>query len=113
MAVRIAAVLPQVVTQAATQRDALTAIQGYWRGLVGRALAAHSMPVGLRRGRLTIHVDQPGDNFALAYQRMGLLEQLKAQTNGRVEELVIRPGELPVVGPRRRPGGAKGRGWPT
>ena len=102
MAVRIAAILPHVVTQAQTQRDVLSAIQEHWRQLVGRPLAAHSTPVSLRRGRLTVHVDRPGENFALAYQRLGLLEQLRAHTQGRVEDLVIRAGELPARAARRR-----------
>lgn len=106
MAARISAVLSHVLSQAATQRGALLALQRRWRELVGRSLASHSAPVSLRRGRLTVHVDQPGDNFALAYQRAGLLEQLKAQTQGRVEELVIRAGELPSP-PRRRRARAK------
>ena len=101
MPVRITAVLPHVLTQAARQREALADIQAKWRRLVGRALAAHSTPVSLRRGRLTIHVDRPGDNFTLAYQKAGLLEQLKSETGGRVEELVVRAGELPSASRRR------------
>jgi len=91
---RIGALIPEVMRQAAREYGPLFAIQHGWSRLVGKALAAHTQPVSLRRGRLVIHVDQPGDSFELSYARPRLLKQLHARTKGRVEEIVIRAGEL-------------------
>ncbi len=90
----IGMLIPQVLSQTKRQHDALFSIQRGWGKLVGRRLAVHSKPVSLRRGRLVIHVDCPGDGFTLSYQRMELLEQLRIRTKGKVEELVIRAGEI-------------------
>ena len=90
---RIGAVLPAVLQQAAQRHGALFAIQRRWRRLVGKPLAEHTRPVSLRRGRLVVHADQPGDGFALNYERPRLLERLQRTTEGRVEEIVIRAGE--------------------
>lgn len=76
------------------RHGALAAIQREWDRLVGKGLAAHTRPVSLRRGRLTVHAERPGDSFALSYQRTQLLERLRAAAPGRVEELVIRPGDV-------------------
>ena len=94
---RIDAVVSNVLKQTTRQHGALFAIQRGWKRLVGRALAAHTRPVSLRQGRLIVHVDRPGDGFALSYQRARLLEQLQATTKRRVEDIVIRPGELKHV----------------
>jgi hypothetical protein len=59
--------------------------------LVGRQLAAHTKPVGLQRGRLIVHVDGPGDGFALSLRRVHVLAEVGRITDGRVTELVIRP----------------------
>ena len=91
---QIGSVIPTVVRQAQQQRRTLLRIQRGWSRLVGRRLAAHSKAVSLRRGRLVVHVDRPGDSFTLSYQRAQLLERLQETTKGRVEELIIRPGEL-------------------
>ena len=101
-----APVMPAVLKQADTQRTTLATVQQCWRTLVGRTLAAHSRPVSLRRGRLIVHVEHPGDNFALSFRRAELTSQLQAQTDGRVEELIIRAGELTR---RTRPEGGRGR----
>lgn len=98
---RINAIVPAVLRRAKTQQRALTTIQRKWAGLVGRSLARHSRPVSLRGGRLVVHVEQPGDSFALSYQRETLLERLSAGTAGRIEELVIRPGALERRASRR------------
>jgi hypothetical protein len=47
--------------------------------------------VGLQRGRLIVRVDQPGDGFALSFERTRVVEELRRVTGGRVTELVIRP----------------------
>ena len=89
----IGALLPKVLKRTQQQYQALFTIQQTWPRLVGKQLAAHTKPVSLRRGRLIVLASQPGDSFALTYQRPQLLKRLQTTTKGRVEELVIRPGE--------------------
>ena len=91
---RLGALIPAALKRVEQQHHILRSVQREWKALVGKALAAHTSPVGLRRGRLVIHVDRPGENFTLSYERAGLLERLRKTTNGKIEELVIRPGEL-------------------
>ena len=85
-------ILPAVLKQVEQQRGALVSVQREWARLVGRQMAAHAKPVSLRRGRLVIQVDRPGDGFTLRYQQAELLAALQRATQGRVEEIVIRPG---------------------
>jgi len=94
MPIRLRDVLPGVLQHGAEQRQALDAITRRWNELVGPELAAHTKPVSLRRGRLVVHVDAPGDNFVLGYQRTQLLERLQASPQGTVTELVIRAGAV-------------------
>ena len=101
---QIGSVLAGVLTQARQRSGELAALQGRWGRLVGRALAAHTRPVSLRRGRLVVHAEQPGDGFTLSYQRQRLLERLQTKMRGKIEEIVIRPGEV------QRAAAAKGRG---
>ena len=91
---RIGAIVPGVLQQAERRHRALLTIQRRWPRLVGKGLAAHTKPVSLHRGRLIIHVDHPGEGFALKYVRPQVLERLQATTRGRIEELVIRAGEV-------------------
>lgn len=91
---RIGQVLPRVLRRAARQRLTLEAAQRAWKRLVGRRLAEHTRPVSLGGGRLIVHVEHPGDGFALSYQRPQLLEGLRAATKGKVTELVIRAGDF-------------------
>ena len=100
MAERLSAVLSTVLRQVATRQRALASVQRRWRTLVGPALAGHSRPVSLRRGRLIVHVDYPGDSFALSFERARLLKRLKQQTAGDVNELVIRAGEVRSPAPK-------------
>ena len=88
---RIGAILPDVLRHVGAQRETLATIHQRWGRLVGRQLAAHTKPVGLRRGRLIVRVDQPGDGFALSFRRTQVLDALGRLTNGRVTELIIRP----------------------
>ena len=90
---RINALIAGVMQSAAQEHGPLFAIQRAWPRLVGKALAAHTKPVSLRRGRLLIYVEQPGDNFTLSYARPTLLGRLHTMTQGRVEEIVIRAGK--------------------
>ena len=97
---RIGAVIPAVIRQLEHQRRALRTVQEEWGRLVGKRLAAHTRPVSLRHGRLVVHVERPGDGFALSYARVELVERLRASTQGKVEEMVIRPGEIKNALPR-------------
>lgn len=90
----LATLLPGVLRRVERQAKPLQGIQARWPRLVGRALAGHTKPVSLRRGRLVVLADQPGDGFALSYQRAQVLARL-ARTRGcrgLVQEIVIRPG---------------------
>ena len=92
----ISVVLPVVLQHAQQRHGTLHQVQECWGQLVGKLLARHTAPVSLRRGRLIVHVDRPGDGFTLNFQRQQLLAQLKVRTGGAVEELVIRVGDLPA-----------------
>ena len=92
---RIGAIIPDIVRQAEQQQDALTAVRKQWEHLVGRRFAAHAKPVSLRRGRLVVDVDRPGDSYTLSFERERLLKRLGELTGGRVTELVLRPGGTP------------------
>ena len=91
---RLGALLSTVLKHVEAQHGPLFTIQQGWTKLVGKRLAAHTRPVSLRRGRLVVYADRPGDSFALSYQRPQLLERLQAVTDGHVDEIVIRPGEI-------------------
>ncbi|MDP3703480.1 MAG: DUF721 domain-containing protein [Candidatus Omnitrophota bacterium] len=93
----IRALIPSVLKGTKERQRAIGAIRRRWTGLVGRRLAMHSRPVTLWRGRLVVHVDQPGDSFELSYQRERLLERLRSLVKEPVEELVIRSGDLPCT----------------
>ncbi|MBI3011494.1 MAG: DUF721 domain-containing protein [Candidatus Omnitrophica bacterium] len=88
----IGALIPAVLRRVEQRHGALFAVQREWRRIVGGRLAAHTKPVGLRRGRLVVAVEGPGEGFLLDYQRPSLLERLKTATKGGVEDIVIRPG---------------------
>ena len=90
----IGALLPEALRKAEQRARPLQTIQRRWARLVGRALAGHTTPVSLRRGRLVVLAAQPGDGFALSYQRAQVLERLQRTRGcrGLVQEIVIRPG---------------------
>ena len=88
----IGALIPTVLRHVEREHGALATVRREWRKAVGSRLAAHAKPVSLRRGRLVVCVDRPGDGFALSYERVKLLERLRAATGGKIDELIIRPG---------------------
>ena len=90
----IGSVIHGVLKQAQRQHGALFDIQHEWLAIVGKGLAAHTKPVSVRNGRVTVHADRPGDNFTLSYQRTRVLERLRELTKGAVTELVIRAGKV-------------------
>ena len=87
-------VLQGVLQHAQRQHGAVLTLQQQWPRIVGKDLARHTKPVSARNGRLVIHVDRPGDNFSLRYQRQRVLERAQALTGGKVTELVIRAGSV-------------------
>ena len=89
----LAALLPHVLKRVEEHHAGLAEVRRVWSGLVGRPLARHTHPVSLRHGRLVVSAERPGDSFLLSYKRPQLLEQLRKITDGRVEELIVRPGE--------------------
>jgi predicted nucleic acid-binding Zn ribbon protein len=90
----VSELISNVMRRAAQEHRPLFAIQRRWPKLVGKQLAAHTRPVSLRRGRLVVHADHPGDSFALNFARPRLLEQLQGKGTGGVEEIVIRAGDV-------------------
>lgn len=90
----VSALISDVMRRAAREYRPLFAIQRSWSKLVGKQLATHTRPVSLRRGRLVVHADRPGDSFALNYARPKLLKRLQAAKQGGVEEIVIRAGSV-------------------
>jgi len=94
MAKPLGELIPNILQQAATKHEAIQRLRRSWPRLVGRRLAAHTRPGGIRRGTLTIYTDEPGTNFLLMLEKPRLLEKLKAEAHCEIEELVIRPGDL-------------------
>ena len=90
----LGAILPEILRAQQNAQRPLATIQEAWPKLVGERAAAHSKPVSLRKGRLVVHVDQPGDNFTLSYQRPQLLKRLKGMSESAVDEIVFRAGEI-------------------
>ena len=90
----IGALIQTVLGHTAKQQELLFTLQRQWSELVGCAMARHTKPVNLRRGRLVIHARQPGEHFTLNYQRLRLLEKLRALTDGRVDDLIVRAGDV-------------------
>ena len=70
---------------------ALTAVFSAWAELVGETVAAHSVPAGLRGGRLTVGVDDPAWATQLRWLGPALLERLAERLGaGVVTELDVR-----------------------
>ena len=90
---QIGSVLHAVLRQVGQRHSMLQTIRSRWPQLAGKPLASRTAPVGFQRGRLIVQVDGPGEGFLLNYQRPQLLARLREATQGRVEEIVIRPGE--------------------
>ena len=94
MAQPIRSVIHGVLKQAQQRHGALFEIQRNWKRIVGTALAAHTKPVGLRQGRLVIHVDRPGESFSLSFQKAQVLERVHGVAPGKVTGLIVRAGSL-------------------
>ena len=90
---RISAILHQVVAGLETRQSALFDIQGRWAAVVGRALAAHTQPVGFKQGTLFVRANSPGDGFALHRTRETLSAALTQATGRQINEVVVVAGE--------------------
>ena len=90
----IRSVLDGVLKQAREQHGALFEVQQAWPSIVGAALAAHTKPVSMRRGRLLVHAEKPGDSFLFNYQREQALARVRELTKGQVTEMVVRAGRM-------------------
>jgi predicted nucleic acid-binding Zn ribbon protein len=91
----VKSVLAEVMGKARARHRALQQVQRGWARLVGAPLARHARPVSLRRGQLVVHVDGPGDHFALSCRKAHILGRLNTKTAGAVQELIIRVGDVP------------------
>ncbi len=74
--------------------SALATLFGAWPAVVGEAVAAHSRPLSITDGVLTIAVDDPGWATQLSY--------LQTQLVARVEA-AVGPGQVGSVRVRVRP----------
>ncbi|MGH9280469.1 MAG: DciA family protein [Acidimicrobiales bacterium] len=76
----------------------LAAVFARWEEIVGPAVAAHSWPVSLARGVLTIGVDEPGWATQLTYLETDLRRRLDEVAGAGAVERVrvsVRPGRPP------------------
>ena len=77
------------------EASVLAAVFGRWKEIVGATVAAHSRPVSLTGGTLTIAVDQPGWATQLTYLE-GDLRRRIAEVSGsdvvRGVRVTVRPG---------------------
>lgn len=88
----LGSLLPGILQHVEREHAALAQVQQAWRDVAGRALSKHTKPVSLRRGRLVVAVADPGDNYVLRFERARIVEQLRVLTGGKVDEMVVRPG---------------------
>ena len=98
----ISDVLRQVIKQTEKKQSVLFSVQRKWKTLVGKPLAAHTRPASISQQRLIVLVERSGDGFILNYQRGRLLKRLARLTEGKVEELIIRVGELNKPKPTKK-----------
>ena len=90
----IGELIPAIVRKASVAHQTIQQLQREWRRLVGKELAGHTRPASLRRKTLCVYTDEPGASFLLSMEKGALLAKLNQRTRGRVEELIIRPGEV-------------------
>ena len=82
------------LAQTHKQQSALFEVQQAWSKIAGRTISAHTKPGRVRKARLTVHVDRPGENFLLSYERERVLERIKKLTQGKITEMVVRAGKI-------------------
>ena len=76
------------------QASALFEIQQAWEKIAGKSLAKHAKPVSLRKGKLVVHAERPGENFELNFERERVARQIKALVGDKVEQIIIRAGKI-------------------
>ena len=70
-------------------------ILSLWSGLVGRAMAQHSRPAGLARGRLLVNVDESAWLYQINLQKAKLLSAIQKKVGKqKVRELQFRIGKI-------------------
>ena len=90
----IGELIPDIVQKASVTHQTIQQLQQEWPRLVGKALAGHTRPAGLRRKTLCVYTDEPGASFLLSMGKDALLAKLRQRTRGQIEALIIRPGEV-------------------
>jgi predicted nucleic acid-binding Zn ribbon protein len=78
-------------------RIRLAALQKQWATLFTEPLTLHAVPVELKAGTLTIHVDSPTWLHQLQYMKNDIIAKL---LSAGVNDVILRRGALP----RRQPG---------
>jgi predicted nucleic acid-binding Zn ribbon protein len=77
--------LPKVMQKLGLQeRMQETEVRAAWKSLVGDFNAAHSCPIALRDGTLSVHVLQPSLRYELERNRLEILRKLKQRFGARV-----------------------------
>ena len=95
----IAQLLPAVVRKATQKQRELEGLRSRWAKLVGKDLARHTKPSGVRGGKLYVQSDEPGASFLVSLDKPRLLAKMQPprrakQTEKPIEDIIIRPGDL-------------------
>ncbi|MBI2884604.1 MAG: DUF721 domain-containing protein [Candidatus Omnitrophica bacterium] len=92
----LGALLPGILKQAGARQQALQQVQAAWAAAVGRAMAAHTKPVSIRRGVVYVQTDEPGASFTLTFEKTRLVRALQqAAPDAKIEDVVLRAGHVP------------------
>lgn len=76
------------------QTSVLFEIQQAWSKIVGHKLAAHTRPVSIRKGKLVVHVDRPGENYELSFERERVASRIKKIAGDKILTIVVRAGKI-------------------
>ena len=95
----IAQLLPGVVRKATQKQRESEGIRRRWSKLVGKELARHTKPSGVRGGKLYVQTDEPGASFLLSLDKPRLLAKMQPPRRTKrdakgIEDIVVRPGDL-------------------
>ena len=95
----LAQLLPGVVRKATQKQRALDGLRRRWAKLVGKELAQHTQPSGIRGGKLYVKTDEPGASFLVSLDKPRLLAKMQPprrakQAEKPIEDIVVRPGDL-------------------
>ena len=95
----LAQLLPGVVRNATQKQRELDGLRKRWAKLVGKELARHTKPSGVRGGKLYVQTDEPGASFLVSLDKPRLLANMQPPRRTKrdakaIEDIVVRPGEL-------------------